>query len=154
MGIPRAYESLEELCADESVDVVHVTSPNHLHAPQVLALLEAGKHVVCEKPLAVSVAEGRELVSRAAAQGLVNAVCFTVRFYPLVQQARTATRDGKIGIPRLLTGTYAQDWLFHSSDWNWRLDPTEVGQLRAVSDIGSHWFDLAQFVTGKRIVEV
>jgi predicted dehydrogenase len=153
-SLPRVYESLEALLADPAVDVVHIATPNHLHAPQVRAVLDAGKHVVCEKPLALTAADARDLVARAAAAGKVHAVCFNLRFYPLCHQARVLVRDGAIGQPRFITGHYLQDWLLLDTDWNWRLVPDEAGQLRAVADIGSHWLDLSRFITGKRIVEV
>jgi predicted dehydrogenase len=148
------YGSLDELCADRSVDVVHVTSPNHLHAPQAHALIAAGKHVVCEKPLARTSGEGREMTAAATAAGLVHAVCFNIRYYPALHEARAHVRTGKFGRPRLITGQYLQDWLLKDTDWNWRLDPGTGGVLRAVADIGSHWLDLASFVTGLRITEV
>jgi predicted dehydrogenase len=154
LGVARIYRDLAELCADRSVDVVHVTSPNYLHASQVLALLDAGKHVVCEKPLAVTTADGTRMVAAAAARGLVNAVCFNIRFYPLVQQARQLVSGGAIGAPRLVTGGYLQDWLLLDTDWNWRLVPQEAGPLRSVADIGMHWLDLVQFIVGSKVVEV
>src|SRR4051812_18132694 len=153
-SLPRVYESLDALLADPAIDVVHIATPNHLHAPQVRAVLDAGKHVVCEKPLALTAADARDLVARADAAGKVNAVCFNLRFYPLCHQARALVRDGAIGAPRFITGHYLQDWLLLDTDWNWRLVPDEAGQLRAVADIGSHWLDLSRFITGKRIVEV
>jgi predicted dehydrogenase len=154
VSLPRVYDSLEALLADPAVDVVHIATPNHLHAPQVRAVLDAGKHVVCEKPLALTAADARDLVARADAARKVHAVCFNLRFYPLCHQARALVRDGSIGQPRFITGHYLQDWLLLDTDWNWRLVSDEEGQLRAVADIGSHWLDLARFITGKRIVEV
>jgi len=153
-NLPPAYPSYEALLADPGVDVVHVATPNHLHAPQVRAALEAGKHVVCEKPLALTSAESADLVRRAEATGLVHAVCFNIRFYPVCHQAREMVRAGEMGEPRLVSGGYLQDWLLLPTDWNWRLDPAEAGELRAVADIGSHWLDLARFVTGRRVERV
>jgi predicted dehydrogenase len=153
-NLPPAYPSYEAMLADPDVDVVHVASPNHLHVPQALAALDAGKHVVCEKPLALTSAESAELVRHAEVAGLVNAVCFNIRFYPICHQAREMVRAGAIGEPRLVTGGYLQDWLLLPTDWNWRLDPAEAGALRAVADIGSHWLDLARFVTGRRVEQV
>jgi predicted dehydrogenase len=154
LGIRHAYASLDEILADPSVDVVHVTSPNHLHVPQASAVLDAGKHVVCEKPLAMTAAESAGLVARAEASGLVNAVNFNIRFYPLHQHIREAIANGDLGEVRFVTGHYFQDWLLHDTDWNWRLEPDKGGALRAVGDIGSHWLDLMEFVTGKPIVAV
>jgi predicted dehydrogenase len=150
----RAFNSLAELCADESVEVVHVTSPNYLHAEQVLALLEARKHVVCEKPLAIGSSQGRELVDEAKLAGVVNALCFNLRYYPVVREARQLALSGEIGVPRLVTGHYVQDWLMFETDWNWRADQAKGGRLRAVSDIGSHWFDLARYLTGAGVEAV
>jgi predicted dehydrogenase len=154
LGVAHAYGSLEELLADERVRIVHVTSPNELHHPQVRAILAAGRHVVCEKPLAMTSAESAELVRLAAASGLVNAVNFNIRFYPVNQHAAEVIRDGAVGDVRLVTGHYLQDWLLHDTDWNWRLEPERGGALRAVGDIGSHWLDLTTFLTGLRVESV
>src|SRR5262249_31113566 len=116
--------------------------------------LAAGRHVVCEKPLAMTATESRQLVDAAAASGLVNAVNFNIRHYPLNQHAHDVVAAGGLGEVRLVTGRYFQDWLLVPSDWNWRLRPDRGGALRAVGDIGSHWLDLMTFVTGQRIVEV
>jgi predicted dehydrogenase len=154
LSVPRAYGSLEEILGDPAVDVVHVTSPNHLHVPQASAILAAGKHVVCEKPLAMTAHESAGLVAEAEASGLVNAVNFNIRFYPLHQHMREAIATGQLGDVRFVTGHYFQDWLLLDTDWNWRLDPSQGGALRAVGDIGSHWLDLMAFVTGQPIVSV
>lgn len=154
LGLARAYVTLDELLADESVQVVHVTSPNELHHPQVKAILAAGRHVVCEKPLAMTSAESSELVALASGSGLVNAVNFNIRFYPLNQHVASLVRDGGLGDVRLVTGRYFQDWLLYDTDWNWRLEKDQGGVLRAVGDIGSHWLDLTSFVTGRRVEAV
>ncbi len=154
LNVPRAYGSLDEVLADPSVDVVHVTSPNHLHVPQSSAILAAGRHVVCEKPLALTAAESAGLVRQAAVSGRVNAVNFNIRFYPLLQHVREVVAGGELGDVRFVTGHYFQDWLLHDTDWNWRLEPGKGGALRAVGDIGSHWLDLMAFVTGQPIVSV
>ncbi len=154
LGVARAYASLDDLLDDPSVDVVHVTSPNDLHLPQARAVLAAGRHVVCEKPLAMSAAESRELVELAARTGLVNAANFNIRYYPLNQHAHEVVTSGGLGDVRLVTGRYFQDWLLLDSDWNWRLQPERGGALRAVGDIGSHWLDLMTFVTGQRVTAV
>jgi len=154
LGVPRAYASLDALLADPAVEVVHVTSPNDLHLPQARAILAARRHVVCEKPLAMDATESRELVELAAGSGLINAVNFNIRYYPLNQHAHDVVTAGEIGDVRLVTGRYFQDWLLLDSDWNWRLQPERGGRLRAVGDIGSHWLDLVTFVTGRRIVAV
>jgi predicted dehydrogenase len=154
LGVERAYGSLDELLGDEGVGVVHVTSPNHLHVAQASAVMAAGKHVVCEKPLAMNATESAQLVARAQQAGVVNAVNFNIRFYPLHQHAREIVADGQLGDVRLVTGHYFQDWLLLDTDWNWRLEPDKGGALRAVGDIGSHWLDLMAFVTGQSIVAV
>jgi predicted dehydrogenase len=154
LGLPRAYASLDDLLADGSVAVVHVTSPNALHFSQVAAVLAAGRHVVCEKPLAVSTNESAQLVRLAAEAGVVNAIDHQVRFYPLNQHLRQVIAEGGLGAPRLVSGRYLQDWLLYESDWNWRLVPEDGGGLRAVADIGSHWLDLVSFLIGDRVAEV
>ncbi len=148
IGVARAYEDLDALLADDSVDVVHVTSPNHAHFPHVTAILKAGKHVICEKPLAMTSAESAEMVELAKASGKVCAVCYNIRFYPLNQQAHAMVKAGDLGDVRFVTGHYHQDWLAKPTDWNWRLQSEVGGVLRSVGDIGTHWVDLTSFVTG------
>ncbi len=152
-GLGRVYSNVEEMAADPGIDVIHIASPNYAHADQVRIALAAGKHVVCEKPLALSSADTADLLGRAAASGLVNAVCFNIRFYPANHQAMAMVANGEIGEPRFITGSYHQDWLLLETDWNWRLQPEEAGNLRAVADIGSHWLDLTRFISGRRVVE-
>jgi predicted dehydrogenase len=154
LGVPRAYADIDELLADPAVEVVHVTSPNHLHHPQVKAILAAGRHVVCEKPLAVTSAQSAELVAIAEASDRICAVNYNIRFYPLNQHLYGAVAAGELGDIRLVTGRYFQDWLFLDTDWNWRLDPHEGGELRAFGDIGTHWIDLVSFITRSRVVAV
>ena len=153
-NLPDVYGGLGEMLADPEIDVVHIASPNYAHAEQARAVMAAGKHVVCEKPLALTSEDTVDLVARAAESGLVNAVCFNIRFYPLNHQMRAMVRNGEIGDPRFVTGSYLQDWLLLETDWNWRLVGEQAGALRAVADIGSHWLDLARFITGKDVVEV
>jgi predicted dehydrogenase len=152
--LPRVYESLEEALADTAVDVVHLATPNRLHHPQVKACLAAGKHVVCEKPLAMTPAQSAELLELAERSGLVNCTNFNLRFYPQVQEARYRVLAGAVGKVWNVHGDYLQDWLLLPTDWNWRLDPEQGGAVRAVGDIGSHWLDMAQFVTGKRVTSL
>jgi len=154
LGLPRAYADLDAALADPEVDVIHVTSPNQFHYPQVKAILAANKHVICEKPLAVTSAESRELVAIANASDRISAVNFNIRFYPLNQHAHQMVADGELGEPRLITGHYLQDWLLLDTDWNWRLEPDKGGSLRAVGDIGSHWVDLTNFITGLKVQSV
>jgi predicted dehydrogenase len=154
LGVPQAYPSLDALLADETVDVVHVTSPNHLHVPQVRAILAAGRHVVCEKPLAMDAAGSADLVALAAGSDRICAVNFNIRFYPLNQHLQERVAEGMLGDVRFVTGQYFQDWLFLDTDWNWRLEPEQGGALRAVGDIGSHWIDLMTFITGQPVASV
>jgi predicted dehydrogenase len=154
LGVSRAYANLDELLADPAVEVVHVTSPNHLHFPQVRAILGAGRSVVCEKPLALSSDESAELVRLADGTNKVAAVNFNIRFYPLNQHARDSVGSGSVGDTRLISGRYFQDWLLMESDWNWRLEPDRGGALRAVGDIGSHWLDLTTFISGQHVTAV
>jgi len=153
--VPKAYGDWKELIADPEIDVVHIASPNFLHYTHAKAALEAGKHVVCEKPLAMNAEESAELVRLAKEKNLVNAVNFNIRFYPLVHEAKARISAGKIGERvYIIQGSYLQDWLLLDTDWNWRLEPEFGGDLRAVADIGSHWMDLVTFVTGTRIQSV
>ena len=153
-ALPAPYPSFEAMLADPAVDVVHLTTPNHLHHAQVRDTLAAGKHVVCEKPLAMSSEETGELLRLAEASGLVHAVNFNIRFYAQSQEARARVQAGEIGDVRLISGGYLQDWLLFDTDWNWRLDPAAGGSLRAVGDIGSHWLDLVTFITGRHVEAV
>jgi predicted dehydrogenase len=153
-GLPDPYPSFEAMLADDRVQVVHITSPNHLHFEQASAALEAGKHVVCEKPLAMDSGETAELLALAQRSGLVHAVNFNIRFYPQVQEAAARVAAGELGGVHLVSGGYLQDWLLLETDWNWRLEPEQGGALRAVGDIGSHWLDLMTFVTGSRVEAV
>lgn len=154
LGVAKAYGSLDELLADPAVQVVHVTSPNVAHYPQVKAILAAGKHVICEKPLAMTAAQSAEMVAMAHASGKVAAVCYNTRFYPLNQHAHGMMKAGELGDLRLITGHFHQDWLAKETDWNWRLEAEEGGPLRSVSDIGTHWVDLTNFITGQKPVAV
>ena len=154
LKLETAYQSMDEICQDRDISIVHVTSPNALHAPQVKQLIAAGKHVICEKPLALTAAEGQELVELANSAGVVHATCFNTRFYPMVQEGKSVVDSGGIGAVRYVKGHYHQDWLTLETDWNWRLDPAEAGELRAVADIGSHLIDQIGFVTGLEVESV
>jgi predicted dehydrogenase len=154
MHIEKYYDTAEALIADPAIDVVHITSPNHVHHPQAKAALLAGKHVVCEKPLAMNSTESSELVRLAKDAQRVNAVNFNIRFYPLSHQARQIVQSGGIGDVFIVQGSYLQDWLLLPTDWNWRLEPQFSGEMRAVADIGSHWLDLTTFITGLQIEAV
>lgn len=153
-GAERALTSLDDLLELDEVDVVHICTPNHLHSPFALQALAAGKHVICEKPLATDPAAAGELARTADSVGVVNAVPFIYRFYPTVRQARARVRGGESGRIRLVHGSYLQDWLAMPSDDNWRVDPSLGGASRAFGDIGVHWCDLAEFISGHRIVRL
>ncbi|HEX7140315.1 MAG TPA: Gfo/Idh/MocA family oxidoreductase [Vicinamibacterales bacterium] len=154
LGVARAYGGFEALAADPDVHVVHNTTPNYLHEAVILATLAHKKHVVSDKPLATDVATARRLCDVATRAGVVHAVTFNYRGNPMVQQARTMIAAGDIGEVRYVQGAYLQDWLIHPTDYSWRLDPEQGGESSAMGDIGSHWCDLVQHVTGQRIVEV
>jgi len=154
LGIDKAYQSYEAMLKDPTIDVIHLATPNYLHYPQAKAALEAGKHVVCEKPLAMNSQESADLVRISKEAGLVNVINFNIRFYPMAQQARSMVQNGEIGDIFILQGSYLQDWLLLSTDWNWRLESELGGTLRAVGDIGSHWLDLMSFITGLKVKEV
>ena len=154
LEVPKAYGSFEALVADPDVHVVHNTTPNYLHVPVILAALARGKHVISDKPLAMTAADARQLLDAANKAGVVHAVTFNYRGNPLVQQAREMIAAGELGPVHFIHGAYLQDWLLESTDFSWRLEPEKGGASSAVGDIGSHWCDLVQHVTGRRIVEV
>ncbi|WP_268033928.1 Gfo/Idh/MocA family protein [Algoriphagus sp. PAP.12] len=153
LGIPSAY-TFENMLKDDSIEVVHICTPNFLHFPQTKACLLAGKHVICEKPLANTIAEAEELVSLAAEKGLINAVHFNLRYYPMVRQMKVMREKGELGEVYSVMGSYLQDWLFFNTDYNWRLEPDQSGGSRAVADIGSHLLDMTEYVTGLKITAV
>jgi predicted dehydrogenase len=154
LGLPRGYASFEELLADPDVDSVHLATPNAVHFEQCRQVLAAGKHVVCEKPLAMHSNETAELVRLASTVPVVAAVNFNIRFYPLVLEARERVRSGELGDVFHVTGSYFQDWLLFPTDYNWRVQANRAGPLRAVADIGTHWLDTVGFITGLELAEV
>lgn len=154
LGARKGYGSYKALVADPDVNVVHVATPNYLHYEVTSAALANGKHVISDKPLAATAAESKRLVEQLKRSGLVGAVTFNYRGNPLVQQARHAIASGAIGTPTFLHGHYLQDWLLHETDYSWRLEPEKGGASSALGDIGSHWCDLAQHVSGLRITHV
>jgi predicted dehydrogenase len=155
LSVDQAYGDYWELLEDPEIQEVHNCTPNFMHFDINRAALLAGKHVVSEKPLAMTSKESAELVRVAKITGLVNAVDFNYRYYALVQQARAMVESGKVG-DRIYAvhGSYLQDWLYLDTDYNWRLEPERSGESRAVADIGSHWMDLMQFITGAKITSV
>ncbi len=152
LGAERDFPSAEELVTAEGIDVVHVCTPNHLHLPLARAAVEAGKHLICEKPVALDSAEAEELAAAAERAGVIVTVPFVYRYYPTVRELRV--RLGSAAAPHLLSGGYLQDWLLGADDYNWRVDPELGGASRAFADIGSHWCDLLEFVTGQRLTSL
>ncbi|HEV3198979.1 MAG TPA: Gfo/Idh/MocA family oxidoreductase [Bryobacteraceae bacterium] len=153
-GVEKTDADYRRILEDPAVDAVHVCTPNFMHFPIAKDALLAGKHVICEKPLATSVEQARELVTLAGQQKRRNATFHNLRFYPQVQQMRRMIEDGDLGEILVVQGTYSQDWLLYDTDWNWRLESKHNGPSRCLADIGSHWCDMAEHVTGKRITSL
>jgi predicted dehydrogenase len=154
LGLPRGYSSFQEVLNDSAVDVVHITTPNSFHFPQARAVLQAGKHVLCEKPLAMTSTESAAMVNLAKKSGLAAGVAYNIRFYPLCHEAAERVRTGTIGKFFHVVGSYTQDWLLYPQDYNWRVSSTDGGKLRAIADIGTHWLDLIQFICGEKVIAV
>jgi predicted dehydrogenase len=154
LNVDRVSADYRELLKDPAVDAVHICTPNSSHFPIAKAALQAGKHVLCEKPLATSVTQARELVALAQKTGLRNCTFHNLRFYPMIQQARRICESGELGDILIVQGTYSQDWLLYETDWNWRLISGEGGRSRCLADIGSHWCDGMEHVTGQRITSL
>jgi predicted dehydrogenase len=154
LGVDRAYRSLDDILGDDTVDVIHNCTPNHVHHAITSAAIAAGKHVLSEKPLGLDTREAADLTGRAGAVELVTGVCFTYRHFPLIQHLRQVVGTGAAGPVHLIHGGYLQDWLLFENDWNWRLESEKAGRTRAVGDIGSHWIDLVQHVTGDEVIAV
>jgi predicted dehydrogenase len=154
LGAERGYADFRAMLDDPDVDAVHDCTPNYAHAEVNAAALAAGKHVLSEKPLAMDSSQTAELAEQAATARGVSGVCFNYRHYPLVAQARAMLAAGDIGPVHLVHGGYLQDWLLWEEDWNWRLEPGKAGATRAVGDIGSHWLDLVQHITGDQVTAV
>ena len=152
--VPLYYDDYRKLLENQDIDVVHVCSPNFLHYQMAKDALLAGKHVVCEKPLTLTRAEGEDLLALAAEKKLVNAVHFNIRYYPLVRHMHTMVAKNDIGSIYAVSGSYLQDWLFLDTDYSWRLESAVSGPTRAIGDIGSHWLDLVEYVTGLEVDEV
>jgi predicted dehydrogenase len=150
-SVPKATSDYRELFRDPAIDAVHICTPNAQHYSMAKEALAAGKHVLCEKPLTTTVAEAEELVALAARTKLRNGVCHNLRYYPQVQQMRALREAGELGEILVVQGTYSQDWLLYDTDWNWRVDAKAAGASRAMADIGSHFFDMAEHVTGLRV---
>ncbi len=150
----RDSAALRAALSDASVTAVHICTPNASHFPMAKAALEAGKHVLCEKPLAISTEEAVELVEFARHKKLRNCTCHNLRYYPMVQQMRRMREAGDLGEILVVQGTYSQDWLLYDTDWNWRIECEDGGPSRAMADIGSHWCDMAEHITGERMTRL
>ncbi len=154
LNVENYYGDYRKLLADSNITAVHICTPNNLHYKMSKEALQAGKHVICEKPLAISSDQAEELVKLAAEKKLANAVHFNFRYYPLMRQVKMMVEKGEFGKLFAVHGSYLQDWLFYPTDYNWRLEPELSGKSRAIADIGSHWIDLIEYVTGLKIIEV
>ncbi len=153
-GISIATDNLQQVLDNKDIDAIHICTPNVDHFPQSLAAINAGKAVLCEKPMTTTVDEARQLVAAARAKNAVNCVQHNLRYYPVLQQARQMIAHGELGDILIVQGTYSQDWLLYETDWNWRIDTAENGQLRVMGDIGSHWMDMIQHLTALPITAV
>lgn len=154
LGIPAYYGNFDELIRHEGLECVHICTPNSLHYEMSKKALNAGLNVVCEKPLATTSAEAEELTALAQQKGLINAVHFNIRYYPLIRQLKTMREKGELGEVFSVIGTYLQDWLYFETDYNWRLEPEQSGESRAIADIGSHLIDLIEYISGLSITQV
>ena len=153
-SIPKVTTDYREVLRDRAIDAVHICTPNAQHYPMAKEAILSGKHVLCEKPLTTTVAESEELVALAQQHGVRNCVCHNLRYYPMVQQMRRMREAGDLGEILVVQGTYSQDWLLHETDWNWRVEPTAAGASRCMADIGSHFFDMAEHVSGLRVTSL
>jgi len=151
LNLPKAYESYQEILNDRAVQSVHLAVPNRLHYELAKRALEAGKHVMCEKPLAMNSRESAELVALARKSGHAAGVNYNIRYYPLCLEAADIRRQGELGEVYSVCGSYVQDWLFYPTDYNWRVLAEEGGELRAIADIGTHWLDLMHAITGLEV---
>ena len=153
-GISTTTTDYREVLRDPGIDAVHICTPNAQHFSMAKDALSAGKHVLCEKPLAISAKEGAELAALAKKTGLRNCTCHNLRYYPMVQQMRRMREAGDLGEILVVQGTYSQDWLLYDTDWNWRVETKAGGPSRCMADIGSHWFDMAEHITGQRVTSL
>ena len=153
-GVPKIYTDAASLIADREIEVVHDCAPNNAHFEINAGAIRAGKEVLSEKPLALDSKESGELIALAESHGTLTAIDFCYRYYPVVQEAAARARRGDLGVVRAFAGHFLQDWLLFETDYSWRLDPKIAGRANVVADLGSHWCDLVQFITGQKIVEV
>jgi len=154
LSIETYYGDYREMLKDPEIEVVHICTPNHLHYIMAKDAMKAGKHVVCEKPMAMNTAEAAEMLKIAKEKNVVTAVHFNLRFYPLMHHAKKMIENGELGRILAVNGSYQQDWLLYETDFSWRLQPEFSGESRAIADIGSHWMDLVEFITGLKVTEL
>lgn len=152
--VPKAYSDYKAMIDNERLDCVHICTPNNTHFEIAMYAMEHGVNVVCEKPMTCSVEEAEKLAATAREKGLINAMNFNCRFYPMAYQMRQMVKNGEVGDIYTVHGGYLQDWLFLDTDYSWRLEPEATGASRAFADIGSHWLDLVEYITGQRVTEV
>jgi len=153
-GLPHSYPSYQDILNDSEIDSIHLAVPNVMHYEMAKEALNAGKHVLCEKPLAMNTRETGELVQLAGSKQVAAGVCYNVRFYPINLEAMQWVKQGDVGEIHFVQGSYVQDWMLYATDYNWRVLADQGGPLRAVADIGTHWMDLLQTISGLKIVEV
>ena len=151
LGVDRTTGDFDQILADPAIEAVHICTPNALHYPMSKAALEAGKAVLCEKPLTMSAAEAQDMVNLAESKQIPNCVNHNLRYYPVVQHIRQMIQSGELGDVLVVQGNYSQDWLLYDTDYNWRIERAANGPLRVVGDIGSHWMDMVQHLTGQKI---
>lgn len=154
LNVPHGFSDYKEMLDTMSLDMVHICTPNHTHYQIAMAAMDRGIHVLCEKPMTTTIAEAEKLVQTAKEKGLVNAVNFHNRFYPITHHIRQIVKEGRLGDIFSIHGGYVQDWLLYNTDFNWRLISSQAGKTRAVADIGSHWLDLVEYMTGLKVVQV
>lgn len=153
-GVAKGYGDWREMVADPEIDVIDVATPTQLHKPIALAAIAAGKHIIVDKPMALTSDEAKEMLAAAETAGVVHAVTFNIRYNIMVQHARAMVEEGKLGQIRFVQGHYLQEWLLEETDFNWRIQPEHGGALAMVADAGAHWYDMAQHITGQKIVRV
>mgnify|MGYP004701519267 CR=1 FL=1 len=152
--VPKGYDNYKSMIDNENLDAIHICTPNNTHYEIAMYAMEKGVHVICEKPMTTTAKEADELLQKAKEKNLVHAMNFNCRFYPMAYQMKEMIKSNDCGRIYTIHGGYLQDWLFYDTDYNWRLEPSEAGESRAFADIGSHWIDLVEFVTGLSVVEV
>ena len=160
LHIPRYYDDYIKMLGSEELDIVHNCTPNYLHFAINKEIIGRGINVYCEKPLAISSKESEELCRLAETAGVKAGVTFNYRHNAVIKDMRERVHHaedlllGDWGHTFMIRGHYIQDWMMYDTDYNWRCDINKAGRSRTIADIGSHWFDLVQYITGKRIVRV